>query len=558
MATQVKRKRAQAGRAVKPAKTTRATRATKVARAAKARKPSSSADDHRNLLPAAFDQAAVGMALRDLHGNWVRVNQKLCDMLGYTAAEFLSLNVSDITPAGERRESTALNERMRQGDTTPYSREKRYLRKDGSTLEATVTISPVLDADGKSSFLLAVIQDISDRKRAYEAVRASDARFRAAFEQAAVGMAIRGLDRRFIRVNRKLCEFLGYTEAELLSMTSLDVTPPEDRDDGMEHQARIGDGTIDQYSREKRYQRKDGKIVWAAVAFTVVRDFAGRADHLVVMIQDITDRKNAEVELARYRENLEGLVRARTMEFERAKEAAENANRAKSMFLSNISHELRTPLNSILGFTQLMKEDTQHPVMSLHREWLDQVVNSGQHLLRLIEGVLDLSRIDSGRMELTRESLPVRETARAALDMVAPRAREHDVMLAPLESEANVNYVLADPARLKQVLTNLLSNAIKFNRPGGAVRMRILRGTENRVAIHISDTGMGMTEAQCEVLFTPFTRHIPQGSVIEGAGVGLALTKSLVELMGGTIMVESTPGEGSTFSIELQEAPRNA
>ena len=519
---------------------------------------SAAVDVRQALLPAAFDQAAVGMALRDLHGNWVRVNQKLCDMLGYTVAEFHALKVSDLTPAGDRRESTAFNERMRQGDTTSYSREKRYLRKDGATLDALVCISAVLDAQGKSSYLLAVVQDISDRKRAYEAVRTSDARFRAAFEQAAVGMAIRGMDRRFIRVNRKLCEFLGYTEAELLTMTSLDVTPPEDRDDGLEHQTRIGEGIIDQYSREKRYQRKDGKIVWAAVAFTVVRDSAGKADHLVVMMQDITDRKSAEMELARYRENLEALVRARTLEFEQAKEAAENANRAKSVFLATISHELRTPLNAILGFAQLMNEDTRHPVTPSHREWLEQVMNSGRQLLDLIEGVIDLSRMDSGRLELNRESVPVRETVRAALDIVAPRAREREVMLAPLESDMNVNYVLADPARLKQALTNLLSNAIKFNRHGGAVRVRIVRQAEDRVAIRVSDTGMGMTAAQCEVLFTPFTRHIAQGSVIEGAGVGLALTKSLVELMGGTITVESTPGEGSTFTIELRQAPIRA
>jgi PAS domain S-box-containing protein len=508
-------------------------------------------------LRAAFDQAAVGMALRNLQGQWLRVNQTMCDMLGYTEAEFLKLSVPDITPPDERRDSVDVDRRIRGGEISTYTREKRYLRKDGSLQDASVTVTAVNDAHGKLSHLLAVVQDTSARKAADAAARASEARFRAAFEQAAVGMAIRSMDRRFIRVNKKLCEFLGYEEAELLNLTSLDVTPPEDRDDSVAMQERIVDGSIDQYTREKRYLRKDGQIVWATLAVTVVRDTQGTPLHLVLVIDDITARKNAEGELARYRENLETLVQSRTAEFERAKEVAELANRAKSTFLSNISHELRTPLNAILGFAQLMDDGTNN-LSPQHRQWLEQITKAGWHLLDLVEEVLDFGRIEAGRMDITLEAVPAADIVRAALSLVSPQAATYKITLLPLEAAADVDCVKADPIRLKQVLLNLLSNAVKYNVPDGDVRVQLKALPNSSVAISVIDSGLGLTPEQCQTLFTPFSRHVPKGRVIEGAGIGLALTKSLVELMGGTITLESAQGLGSTFTVTLPAADRQS
>jgi len=305
------------------------------------------------------------------------------------------------------------------------------------------------------------------------------------------------------------------------------------------------------YSREKRYLRKDGTFLEATVTISVVRDAQAQRNLLLAVIQDISDRKAAELELARYRENLEELVRARTLEFEQAKEAAEFANHSKTVFLSNISHELRTPLNAILGFAQLMRDDAEHPVNPTHREWIEQVFTSGEHLLSLIEGMLDLSKIDAGHLEMKRERLPVGACVHTAMQAVSPLAKARGIVLEPAVIEPDVDYVLGDAERLQQVLTNLLSNAVKYNQPQGRVRVRAQRQSGNRTVISVADTGVGMSAEQCQVLFTPFTRHVPQGRVIEGAGIGLALTKSLVEFMGGTIAVESTPGAGSTFSVSL-------
>ena len=504
-----------------------------------------------------IDQAAVGIVIRDMEGRWLHANKALRELLGYGEDEILNQTGRHLTTPEERADAIEWNRKIQSGEIDTYTREKHYLHKNGASIFVEVTITAIRDDAGKPKLLVTVLKDLTARQQAAAEARASEARFRAAFEQAAVGMAIRGMDRRFIRVNKKLCEFLGYEEAELLNIASLDVTPPEDRGDAIALQERISDGSIDQYSREKRYLRKDGKIVWANVAFTVVRDAQGAPLHLVAVIEDISARKNAELELVRYRENLEALVKSRTDEFERAKTAAEYANRAKSTFLSNISHELRTPLNAILGFSQLMDDgSTGGGLGPEHREWLNQIMKAGWHLLELVDEVLDFGKIEAGRMDMELEAVPVADIVRAAISLGAPQAATHEITVAPPEVAAGVDCVRADPVRLKQVLLNLLSNAVKYNVPQGRVRVHAQTHANNRVAISVIDSGFGLTPEQRQTLFTPFSRHVPKGRVIEGAGIGLALTKSLVELMGGTITVQSVPGQGSTFTVTLPVAER--
>jgi len=240
----------------------------------------------------------------------------------------------------------------------------------------------------------------------------------------------------------------------------------------------------------------------------------------------------------------------------RAQAEADRANRAKSDFLSRMSHELRTPLNAILGFAQLLALD---PLPPEQQEGVDHILRGGRHLLGLINEVLDISRIETGRLPLSLEPVPVSETVRGAVELIQPSARTARVALEvePIDERL---HVLADRQRLQQVLLNLLSNAVKYNRSGGSVRVRCETARETVLRILVTDTGPGIAADKLERLFQPFERLGAETSPIEGTGLGLALARHLIEAMGGAIAVETAEGAGSTFSVELQliAAPADA
>ncbi len=234
-------------------------------------------------------------------------------------------------------------------------------------------------------------------------------------------------------------------------------------------------------------------------------------------------------------------------------EVAESASQAKNEFLSRMSHELRTPLNSVLGFGQLLQLDPR--LDDSEREQVNHIVRGGQHLLELINEVLDISRIESGTLSLSPESVGVGDAVREVVALVGPLAAEREIALAV--EPTCVGYVMADHQRLKQVLLNLLSNAIKYNRHGGSVRLRCKRASAG-VALEVADTGPGIPPDRLPGLFEPFDRLGAEHRGIEGTGLGLALSRSLVEVMGGTLTAESRPGEGAAFTITLPVAPAPA
>ena len=299
---------------------------------------------------------------------------------------------------------------------------------------------------------------------------------------------------------------------------------------------------------ELTYLRKDGSRLPAVVSVTALQDAADAIIGYLLIGTDNTARQQVEAE----RRRLDEVLQESLFELQKAKVAAEEANLAKSDFLSAMSHELRTPLNAILGFAQLMETGAPPPTPG-QKDSIDQILQAGWYLLALINEILDLALIESGRLSLSPEPTSLAEVLADCQAMIDPQAR-HSGIQVHFPTLRGPWLVRADRTRVKQVLVNLLSNAIKYNRVGGRVDLRCSAVADGRVRISLQDTGEGLATEKLAQLFQPFNRLGQESGAQEGTGIGLVVSKRLTELMGGTIGVESTVGVGSQFWIELDAA----
>jgi len=285
---------------------------------------------------------------------------------------------------------------------------------------------------------------------------------------------------------------------------------------------------------------RDGTECHIADSCAPILDRTGAVVGAVLVFRDVTERRR-----------LDQILHEKTIELERSTAIAEKANQAKSDFLSSMSHELRTPLSAILGFAQLIESGVPPPTPAQKRG-LDQILKAGWYLLTLINEILDLALIESGKLSLSMEPLPLNDILHECHTMIEPQAQQRNIRMTFPEFTARpVIYVNGDRTRVKQVLINLLSNAIKYNAPGGRVTVECKIIDHNRVRISVGDSGAGLARDQIAQLFQPFNRLGQESGAEEGTGIGLVMSKKLMELMGGAIGVESTPGQGSQFWIEL-------
>ena len=289
-------------------------------------------------------------------------------------------------------------------------------------------------------------------------------------------------------------------------------------------------------------QTRSGTQFWVQLRMSVAKDAQGATVQRMVL-SDISERKR-----------MDGLLQSKNQELEVARSVADRASQAKSDFLSNMSHELRSPLNSILGFAQLIDMGSPAPTAT-QKANVDQILSAGWYLLDLISEILDLTSIESGKLTLAMRPVSVAELLSDCQTLMAAQAGKKNINM---EFSAVSEYLAAqgDLTRLKQVMVNLLSNAIKYNRTGGTVKVTCSQQAGRRLRICVRDSGEGLSSENLSQLFQPFNRLGQETTAQEGTGIGLALSKRLVELMGGTIGVQSTVGVGSEFWVDLAQADR--
>jgi len=388
--------------------------------------------------------------------------------------------------------------------------------------------------------------EIADHRRAEEKLGESEELFRTSFQHSPVGMSLTTLDGKFMDVNQALSNMLGFTSQELQEKHFNDITHPEDLETGKDALHRMLAGEIPNAEFEKRYLQKTGEPIWTQVNTTLLKDSSGKPLRFITHILNITERKRAEDALQQYATDLQHRVAERTLELT-------HANRAKSEFLANMSHELRTPLNSILGLSEVLLEQNRGPLTEKQEQALHIIAASGKYLLSLINDVLEVSKIEAGKLELHPTVVSIQDVCESSLNFVREQAIKKSITLDFLNNNDDVFTLYADSQRLKQMLVNLLNNAVKFTPEKGNVSLEVdVNAERDQIQFIVTDNGIGIASTDLHKLFVPFTQLDSNlARQYAGTGLGLVLVYKFAELHGGSIQVESEVGKGSRFTIRL-------
>ena len=497
-------------------------------------------------LTAALSAAGTGTFRWNIPTDTVEWDGNLDRLLGLQSgkkAQPLGSFLGAIHPDDRNAVESTLKRTAQEG--SEFDMDFRVVWPDGRVRWIHGKAKALRDADGSVLYMTGACADVTSRKAAADARRASDERLRAMFNQAAVGMAVVALDGTFIDTNRKFSDILGYTAEELRSRTFQELTHPEDLDETEAAAQQLTSGKASDFSIEKRYLRKDAAVVWTLTTVTLLKDAVGRPERMLAVIEDITSRKFAEQALQQAAEE-----RKLLLESERAaRTAAERMSSIKDEFLATLSHELRTPLNAILGWSQVLRSGTRDAADLL--KGLETIERNARVQTQLIEDLLDMSRITSGKLRLDVRTVMPLTFVEAAIETVKPSADAKGLRLEKF-LDPSAGPISGDPARLQQVVWNLLSNAIKFTPKNGKVQV-VLERVNSHVEITVTDTGIGIKPELIPHLFERFrqgdastTRHYG------GLGLGLSIVESLVELHGGSVVI-SSPGEsqGTSVSVHL-------
>jgi len=462
---------------------------------------------------------------------FLAVNDAAVRQYGYTREEFLRMTIKDIRPAEDTPRLMASIQHLK---PVEGPEKWRHRKKDGTIITVEISAHD-LTFDRKPARLV-VANDITARERGEELLRRSEARFTRLSESGIVGILVLDLAGTILEANDTFLKMVGLTREELQPqvLRVQDVTAPDSK--------RTSEAALEEISKrgtvglfEKEYQRRDGTRVPVLIGAAMLD-----SERHISFILDITERKRLEQ------------VSRQSFELEMQNRRIQEATRLKSEFLANMSHELRTPLNAILGFSELLRDGVVPPGSPEHREFLDDIVKSGRHLLQLINDVLDLARVEAGKVDFRPEPIDLEMVAREVMSIVRMISVTKNIRIdVSIDTELREGIFL-DPARLKQVLYNFVSNALKFTPAGGVVTVRARPHGEESLLLEVEDTGPGIAPEDIKRLFIEF-QQLEAGLAKEhsGTGLGLALTRRLAEAQGGSAGVRSTVGKGSVFHVIL-------
>src|SRR5205809_849421 len=484
-------------------------------------------EEVRSFLAAIVDSSHDAIVGKSLEGTITSWNKGAERLYGYTAEEMVGRSISCLVPPGHADEGPALLARLEGGELVEsYETVRRC--KDSRLVQVSLTVSPIRDASGKIFGASTVSRDITERKRA-------EVRFMDLLESAPDAMVIVDERGQLAMVNAQAEALFGYAREELVGKPVEQLVPERIRGEHVRHRTA--------YQREPKLRpmgaglelhgrRKDGTEFPIEISLSPVETENGKI--VTAAIRDITERKRTEEELVR------------------ARESALSASRAKGEFLANMSHEIRSPMTAILGYADILAESDIS--VEERAAYLDTIRLNGAHLLSVINDILTLSKIEAGKMTMERIACSPARLVGEVVALMHHRARDKGIAFEIIYEGLIPERIESDPTRVRQILLNLLSNALKFTERGG-VRLTI-RMEGGRLAFAVADTGIGMTAEEQARLFQPFTQTDASTTRrFGGTGLGLTITKRLVEMRGGMIHVESAPGRGSTFTVTIDPGP---